>query len=488
MLGTNVIGGSQESSDSANPSPALDFSTSSAAGLPTLSRAPSATNAALLEANSNSLGFSGISSLASLSAPVVATSLEPPGAGEASGSESDREGGESGSESDDESSDGEEDSDSSSSSGDEGEDQPHPHPPSHHLLEKPTAKSSVGSSVSSAPFFSSDDNFSFQGGGFFNDEDFLSRLQANNESTEMEVDGVGGLTHERRNSLAYADELQPALLDGQPSLDVGMSGVAGEQLPPQVTVPPTQQEKPVNPVSSDAAAALTSGITQPQIDGAAATGGASATAMVTPSRITTQLSLDSVSQTAGKKRKLERQSSAGADLAPLPPPARKTPRTGGTAPRVRRHSSLSSFSVSSDSSSGSSDSSGDEDSDAEEDSKSHPSTVHPSSTPPSSLSHTSTGPSTSGVFAQSSQQHTATVQLINNRRGSIVAPLQQGGLEAGELEEDEVEGDWMEIESLWVKISLQKVDFQKEQKPKVSVWTFRLTVCAISTFSRLLSG
>lgn len=46
--------------------------------------------------------------------------------------------------------------------------------------------------------FSSDDNFSFQGGGgdFFNDEDFLSRLQANAESTEMDVDGVGELTHE----------------------------------------------------------------------------------------------------------------------------------------------------------------------------------------------------------------------------------------------------------------------------------------------------
>ena len=394
--------------------------------------------------------------------------------GEVSGSDSDGEGGggESGSESDDESSDGEEDSDGSSSSGDEAEEKIHRDPSAQPPLLETMAmapKSSVGSSISSALFFSGDDSFSFQGGGFFNDEDFLSRLQAGAENTEMDMDDA--LPHEPGNS-----ELQPTSLDLQQP--VSGEGLGGEKSPLQMTVPPTQLE---TFVSSDATL-TTNSRTQPPAGGVTATD-TSATAMVTPSRVTTQVSLDTAtSQSAGKKRKIERQSSldAAADLAPLPPPARKTPRTIGPASRVRRNSSLSSFSVSSDSSSGSSDSSGDESSDAEEEEHPLNSVVHlfpPKLTVLGHASSSTAPPSTSDVFSQNTAalpvHHTANVQPLTNRRGSIVAPLQAGGgLEAGEIEEEEMEGEWTDggtVESLWVKIPLQSVDVQKEQKPKVCV-------------------
>ncbi|CAI8039208.1 hypothetical protein GBAR_LOCUS21789 [Geodia barretti] len=490
VLGANLLGGTQTSSEAENPSSShsLDFLGSSAnvtsGGVPVYSRASGEMKTTLLEAHTDSLGFSGVASLTSSSAPVFATSLETAAVGEASGSESDGEGagGESGSESDDESSDGEEDSDGSSSSGDEGEEKINP-TSQHPLLETVAAvpKSSVGSSVSSTAFFSGDDSFSFQGGGFFNDEDFhfLSRLQAGAENAEMDMDDVDALSHEP--SASFVSELQPGSLDVQSNTDVEMGS---EKPPPEVNVPPTQQERPVNLVSSDSAltSSTSNSRTQPQAGGVSMAG-TSATAMVTPSRITTQLSVDgATSQTAGKKRKLERQSSlvTASDLVPLPPPARKTPRTTSAAPRVRRHSSLSSFSVSSDSSSSSSDSSGDEDSDADEDSKSRlsNSVVRLSSPQPSTLSHTSSS-STSGITSQNAPSlPPASGPLLANRRGSIVAPLQQGGLEAGELEEEEMEGEWTEggrIESLLVKISLQTVDFQKEQKPKAKVGPYNVT-------------
>ena len=479
VLSTNVLpGGSSthEFSDQTS-SNVLNFPSNTAtvgaasenSALPIYTQAASGNTTAVLEGNSESMGFPTVPFLPSSSSVSVL-----PGSTEvddgASSSGSDGEGAESGSESDDESSDGEDEGGSSSSSSEEEEEEgERPTASPAHLGSTSATKPLVGgsSSVSSVPFFSAEDGFSFQEEGFFNDDDFLSRLQ-DRPDTLGEPAGQGA------SGPGSVSGSQFDQIDSAPTHPLAASSItqdAGVE-PMQVALPPNQTERiTAQPGSSGAASDSHRAHSQTHTDTALVE--APSTGDGHPGRLLTQKSLDSASR-GGKKRKLERQSSVGASHAPLQPPARKTPRTSGPVSR-RRDSSISSFSVSSDSSSDSS-SSSDDDSDVE-DSKPLPPTdtagvsysasAGPTlSLPPHATDHTAQNTPSSFTHTQ-----TANVQPVNNRRDSTVVPLQIGGLEAGELEEDEMEGEWVEsgggVESLWVKISLQKVDFQREQKPKV---------------------
>lgn len=354
---------------------------------------------------------------------------------------------ESGSESDDEQS----DSDEQSSAEEEEEDKKA-------LLKLPltkdAAKLSTGSSVSSAPFFSGDDTFFFQGGnsgGFFGD-DLMSRLQGGAEEE------VGNVPHGLGSEGHWLQGLHPA---PDEKMFAASNQLDGDRTQQMVALPPQQEQPtsfpPVPPNSENLtrtpippASSINTPHQTPATLNSLPTGPSSR-----PTVLPHQHSLDDSGRT-GKKRKLERQSSlAESPSLRLQPLARKTPRIS----TQRRDSSLSSFSVSSVSSSDSSESS-DEQSDAE-----HPqplvSDIIPTSVPPFPPSSTSS--------ATSLPSHPPQDTVV--QKALVVRSTSQ--LEAGELEDEEVEEKWeegeivTEVRSLWVKIPLEKVDFQREQKPKV---------------------
>ena len=368
---------------------------------------------------------------------------------------------ESGSESDDEQSDSDEQSE------EEGEDKKA-------VLKLPlktdTAKLSTGSSVSSAPFFSGDDSFFFRGdhsGGFFGDE-LISRLQGGaEEEAGNDPHDLGSEGH----WLAQLQTLQPAPEEKKSSAFTAYNQfdkdrdntLESQQVPamlPQEEHPtmfppvPTNSENlsgtPIPPVSS---------VDAPHQTPAPLT----SLAMGSSSRpLSHQHSLDDSGRT-GKKRKLERQSSLADDpTLRLQPLARKTPRISAN-PKRRRDSSLSSFSVSSVSSSDSSDSS-DEQSETEE-----PQTLtsNPVPNPAHSFPPSST-PSATSIPRQAPQD--TVVQKAPLLRNRSTSQLEAGELEDEEVEEKQEEGEIVtEVKSLWVKIPLEKVDFQREQKPKVHI-------------------
>ena len=427
------------------------------------------------------------SSTVSAGPPQDAT-LAPEDDDTGSSSNSDSE--ESGSESDDEMSDNE----GSDSSAEEAEDdttkttQP---PPS---LAPGTSTGS--SALSSALFFGGDDSFSFHGEdnrGFFNDEDFLSRLQDSVVGDSASKGGsVGDLSRDPPSESHWSRLFQTA--DTQSDSTGKDRGSVLEQMDSQM-----QQFLSIVPASSSSEVALvtptpaTSNVTlatstvQPHNVSSSIT--ASANSSAARSVLSHQHSLDSASRsTSGKKRKLERQTSLNQDssLSKFQPPARKTPRTSNVR---RRGSSLSCFSVSSDSSCSSSESS-DEQSDAEQ-SPAHPTSEWTqSSNPPltstdSSINFESSLPSSTTPVPPSFMSSVTTSSVATPHQvvtpkapppfhgDSSAAPPHQRQLEAGELEDEEADDKWeegeiaSEVESLWIKIPLVKVNLQRERKPKV---------------------
>ena len=421
-------------------------------------------------------------SLPSHQDPAAATARDDDPASSSSDSEED----ESGGESDDEMSG---DSSSSSSSEEEKDDEKKSE-------ELSAPKTSTGGSVSSAPFFSGEDAFSFQGGsygGFFNDDDFISRLQGNMDSAQTagEAEGAsqdpvseGGWFHHTpsasdggiQTNTKTDDLLQMPVALSQKVLSADQALSMSENFP----------ENQNTSVASG---------TQPQCELVAVTEAGNPRQ---PASLSHQLSLDTAMQIAsgGKKRKLERQSSLTSDpfSAKLQPPARKTPRTTSSTVK-QRGSSMSSMSVSSESSSESSDSSDDEQSDEEESLPVLSAETRTSSAAlsldPTSLSSapslqsvpfsSSSSSSTANLSSTAPTSHPPLLPALTTALppSSLIDPLpaQQSQLEAGELEDEEgEEGRWGregasvsggQLENLWVKIPLEKVKFQREKKPKV---------------------
>ena len=318
-------------------------------------------------------------------------------------SSSESEGEESGSESDDEMS---EDEDSSSSGeeeedgegGEEGGPNSEGRPPNERLT---APKPSIGgsSSVLSAPFFSGDDSFSFQGGsygGFFNDEDFLSGLQGNvEESQRVTTEGEERASmNPQAGSTQWFSNMATGDTQTEASSRAGRDGGTGD--PEPTAVPPLQQGTIPHPPSSSSSTSDNANPLLQSGGGAAADTKPSLESSSSVRTLPHQLSLDSgVSlrgNSGGKKRKLERQASLDdtEQQHPQPsprlqPPARKAPRTLSSAPGRRRDSSVSSLSVSSDSSmDDSSDSSDEEQSDDKSTTLRHPPITQ---SPSSSLFH-----------------------------------------------------------------------------------------------------
>lgn len=328
-------------------------------------------------------------------------------------------------------------------------------------LKKDTAKLSTGSSVSSAPFFSGDDSFFFRGdnsGGFFGDE-LISQLQGGAE--EEATHNLGSEGHWLAQTLQPAsEEKKSSAFTAYSQFDMDRDNTLESQ---QVATMPPQQEQPTTfpPVPTNSE--NLSGSPFPpvsSIDAPHQTPAPLTSLPVDPSSrpLSHQHSLDDSGRT-GKKRKLEHQSSLTDNpTLRLQSLARKTPRISTNSKR-RRDSSLSSFSVSSVSSSDSSDSS-DEQSETEQ-----PQSLasHPAPNPTHSFSPSST-PSATSVPRQASQDTVVQKAPLDRSRST-------SQLEAGELEDEEVEEKWEEgeIVTLWVKIPLEKVDFQREQKPKVHI-------------------
>ena len=414
----------------------------------------------------------------------TATANEEEDMGSSSNSDSD----ESGSESDDEMSENE---GSDSSAEEEAEDnmakttQPLP------SLAPRTPTGSSG--LSSAQFFGGEESLSFQGEsdrGFFNDDDFLSRLQNSMVDDSVTKGGsVGDMSCDPASKGHWSRSFQTADIRSDNTGHVGKE--RGSVLDSQL-----QQLASITPASSNSEVALVN--PTPAISNVTSTTSTVQPHSVTPSIVALanssashsvlshQHSLDSASRsTGGKKRKLERQTSLNQDSSSskFQPHARKTPRTSNVR---RRGSSLSCFSVSSDSSESSSESS-DEQSEAERspapptsewiqsfnpplDSSTNFASSLPSSTTPVPPSFTSSV-TTSSVTT--SHQAVTPKQPPPFQGSSSAAPPQQRQLEAGELEDEETEDKWeegeiaSEIENLWVKIPLVKVNFQRERKPKV---------------------
>ena len=417
------------------------------------------------------------------------------------GSSSNSDSDESGSESDDEMSD--EGGDSSAEEEEEVED--HSTKTTQPLQGLAPGMSTGSSGLSSALFFGGDDSFSFQGEtyrGFFNDDDFLSRLQSSMVGDSVPKGGDVGVMS--RDPMSEGRWLQSFQAGDTQSNSTGTDGAnvleqVGSQLQQLASITPAPSSSDGvsgNPTHSSNVASATSANAAVQSNNVITSITTSATSSAARSVLSHQHSLDSASHSVGgKKRKLERQTSLNQDssMSKLQPPARKTPRTSGVR---RRESSLSCFSVSSDSSSSSSESS-DEQSNAEQSpvpptsewtqpfkpvfpqlTATDPSASSLPSIPPSS-STTSVPPSFTSSVATSSV--TTAHQVVTPKAhppsptSSSAAPPQQQQLEAGELEDEDVEERWeegeigSEVESLWVKIPLVKVDFHREQKPKVSL-------------------
>ena len=328
-------------------------------------------------------------------------------------------------------------------------------------LKKDTAKLSTGSSVSSAPFFSGDDRFFFQGGnsgGFFGD-DLISGLQGGAEEEAGNVPrdlGSEGHWLGQLQTLQPAREEKNSAFTAYTELDKDGDNTLESQ---QVATMPPQQEQPTTfPLVPTNSENLSGTLIPPvsSIDTPHETP-ALLTSLGPSSRpLSHQHSLDD-SGRPGRKRKLERQSSlADNPTLRLQSLAQKTPRISS---KRRRDSSLSSFSVSSVSSSDSSESS-DEQSETEQP---QPLASHSVLNPARSFPSSST--SSSSVPRQPPQDMVIQKALLVRNRST-------SQLEAGELEDEEVEEEGeivAEVKSLWVKIPLEKVDFQREQKPKVHI-------------------
>lgn len=334
-------------------------------------------------------------------------------------------------------------------------------------LKKDTAKLSTGSSVSSAPFFSGDDRFFFQGGnsgGFFGD-DLISGLQGGAEEEAGNVPrdlGSEGHWLGQLQTLQPAREEKNSAFTAYTELDKDGDNTLESQ---QVATMPPQQEQPTTfPLVPTNSENLSGTLIPPvsSIDTPHETP-ALLTSLGPSSRpLSHQHSLDD-SGRPGRKRKLERQSSlADNPTLRLQSLAQKTPRISS---KRRRDSSLSSFSVSSVSSSDSSESS-DEQSETEQP---QPLASHSVLNPARSFPSSST--SSSSVPRQPPQDMVIQKALLVRNRST-------SQLEAGELEDEEVEEEGeivAEVKSLWVKIPLEKVDFQREQKPKAKVEPYNVT-------------
>ena len=510
VLGTNVQPQVAPSSVPGESIFSSSFSGSLTAGQPIYSQAAAAAG----EMHTRTV----IPDIASLAHPLPAAEEHTPHHEEETASSSSESEDDIGSESDDESSDAED------NSSDEEEDANEIGPrPTQGL----TAKQSAGnSSVSSATIFTGDDPiFNFpeeNSGGFFNGADFFYQLQGG--SGRDSKDGEGG------ESISRDLSTEAHWLTGETAVAAGANlpdqlGKAGEhrsESPLMAAFSSSQQQQQQHLASH---APLAANSTSSEIlSGTQAPPSTTITTAITSitdsnnpvdqpfgsntdrpiqiaathSILSKQHSLND-SCSSGKKRKLERQASLTQDPSSsslssnLQPPARKALRVGsGHRPVQRRDSSLSSYSVSSDSSSGSSDSS-DEESETEDSPTFPVSPQHthspknptfpslplllPTSTPSGPASYTS--PPYLPPSASPTHQHHfhAGVQEAPPVLQGMFQPQRQ--LEAGELDEDEVEeGEEVEreekkgeigreVDSLWVKIPLQKVDLHREQKPKV---------------------
>lgn len=471
---------------------------------------------------------SGEDTVLSMGFPVVDVSgsvMAVATTGEASdGSSSESEGEESGSESDDEMSD---DGDSSSSEEEdvrrEGDTTKDPHSTGRPAV---PAKPSIGgsSSVSSIPLLSGEDSLSFQEeiyGGFFNDDfnddDFMSRFQGNGNETQTKgEDNSNPMSQDSSGSHWFQSATDNTLKEASGNLDNGCGGDVGSEPQPMV-IAPLQQEglQSTSQASSSTDSLSISTLIDTPLTITDKSHNITPVSKVTASSVilSHQNSLDTeVSirrESIGKKRKLERQASVGAEPTQptkFQPPARKAPRTIGSATARRRDSSISSFSVSSDSSSDSADSS-DEHSDDKDTSLPNPSTSPHSKSfmyPPPPLplvSNTTTAqpstsvtssPSSSAIFTSHppSLPTNTTIPPATNHSNSpptsqqLLLPQRQQDLGTCAVGEERstpalTGEDWTEeggrsggrgqLQSLWVKIPLQKIDFQKDQKPKVYI-------------------
>ena len=475
ILGTSVMSPQVALTTSMAANPPSPLSLFSATSGPPIYSQPSSSAVDHSTVVEETMAFAGFPPIPPVSHEDPTTTIA---GGVADSSSSESEGEESGSESDNEMSDNDEEGESSSSGEEEEEDDANKTITSHPQAGEQTAhKPSAGSSVSLSQLFIGDDSFSFQGGGFFNDEDFLSRLQGDvgGQAQRGESDARDTASESR-----WFEQFQPttaATEEGDTSsgpVPVNFGGPVSESLPMTV---PLSQHLSSTVIPPSAYAVETSAL--PPTSTADST--QSHTTATASAILTHQHSLDATIRrmSGGKKRKLERQQSlddaADSSLKLLQPPARKTLRSTIR----RRDSSRSSFSVSSDSS----DSSDDEQSDTEQ---------------PLSPSNATSLPTLQNVLPISSSEvpslPSQTPSLHANPpppSGSLAPPPpSQRQLEAGELEEEEEEGEeegegegeeeeegegerWRREETeggdvldrLWVKVPLEKIE--REQKPKV---------------------
>ena len=352
-------------------------------------------------------------------------------------------------------------------------------------------------STSSAPSLAGEDTVLFHGEGsigFLEDTDFMAQLRGDGGKTDEERrgerrDSMASLEGGRQwfdqamvfNSLPASEDPIPAPPSTQTQEDGGLSEPRHSFTHSSTThtsVPPL----PPGLLDSSAHPPLATG----GGDTAAPAGEPSADVPIPIAAAQSILSRqDSVIGISGRKRKLDRQSSFPGRLRV---PSQKAPRLAPSAihPRLRRESSLSSFSVSSESSSGSSDSSDDE---GDESSAFAPQSFH--RLPLSSSAPVSLAPSSSSSSSfQPVTSHSPTVSSLQAPQDPISVPggalppgpphsavvRPQHQLEAGELEEEEEgeeeegeekeEGEREEVGSLLVRIPLHKVVLSRERKPK----------------------